>query len=103
MRAIRLALLILLALPALAEAQPEDRQRVPTAPAAADPCAEAFSERGPGPQPAWPGFDPRVPMPRGATSFTGAAPATRDPSRSFPAPPGPTDLTYQDCRRRQGY
>jgi hypothetical protein len=101
MRATTLALLAVLSLPAIAAAQAEDRQRTPTteAAAAADPCASAM-DRSRGPSGAWPGFDPRVPMPAGATSFTGIAPPTRDPSRDNLPAPGATDMTYQDCRRR---
>jgi hypothetical protein len=103
MRAIPLALVALLALPVVAAAQAEDRQRAPTAEAAADPCAASAADRAAGPRPSWPGFDPRLPMPSGATSFTGIAPTMRDPSRDISMPPGPTDVTYQDCRRRVGY
>lgn len=104
MRVPTLALLAVLSLPALAAAQPEDRQRSPTgqaAAAAADPCAAAM-DRSRGPRTGWPGFDPRVPMPPGATSFTGIATATRDPSRENLPAPGSTDLSYEDCRRRIG-
>lgn len=97
---ITLAVLAVLALPMVASAQPEDRQRTPTAEPAADPCANATMDRSRGPRTTWPGFDPRMPMPAGATSFTGIAPPTRDPSREGLPPPGPTDVTYQDCRRR---
>jgi hypothetical protein len=94
-----IVVLALLALPAVASAQPEDRQRTPTAEPATDPCLSAM-DRSRGPRTSWPGFDPRMPMPAGATSFTGMAPAIRDPSREGLQPPGPTDVTYQDCRRR---
>jgi hypothetical protein len=103
MRAPTLALLAVLALPAIAGAQAEDRQRTPTAEAAAaaDPCANSM-ERSRGPRATWPGFDPRLPMPAGATSFTGIAPPARDPSRDNLQAPGPTDMAYQDCRGRTG-
>ena len=102
MRATTLALLGLLTLPAIAAAQPEDRQRAPTAEAsaAADPCASSMDRSGP--RTGWPGFDPRLPMPTGATSFTGILPPTRDPSRENLPAPGSTDMTYQDCRQRMG-
>jgi hypothetical protein len=95
-----LAVLVFLAL--LAAAQPEDRQRTPTAEAPTDPCVSA-TDRARGPRTSWPGFDPRMPMPAGATTFTGIVPPTRDPSREGLQPPGPTDVTYQDCRRRLGH
>jgi hypothetical protein len=103
MRATTLALLAVLLLPAIAAAQAEDRQRAPTAEAAnaADPCATAM-DRSRGPRAGWPGFDARLPMPTGATSFTGIAPATRDPSRENLQAPSPNDLSYEDCRRRMG-
>jgi hypothetical protein len=97
-----LAVLALLVVPVTVAAQAEDRQRTPTAEAAPDPCA-ASTDRARGPRTTWPGFDPRLPMPSGATSFTGIAPPTRDPSREGLQAPGPTDVTYQDCRRRLGY
>ena len=99
MRGTTLAMLAVLALPLVANAQPEDRRRTPTAEPAADPCA-SYLDRGQAPRATWPGFDPRLPMPSGATSFTGVAPTTRDPSREGLQAPGPTDVTYQDCRRR---
>lgn len=103
MRRIALVVLTLFALPTVVSAQPEDRQRAPTGAASPDPCAEVAGDRARGPQPTWPAFDPRVPAPAGATSFTGIAPPAHDPSRNVSMPPGPTDVTYQDCRRRLGY
>ena len=101
MRTATLAVLAVLSLPAIAAAQAEYRPRTPTnepaAAPAADPCATAI-DRSRGPSGAWPGFDPRVPMPAGATSFTGIAPVTRDPSRENLPAPTPTDAMYQECR-----
>ena len=99
--------LITLVAAGVASAQPEDRQRVPTGPGAsapADPCMDApLASRGP--QATWPGFDPRLPAPAGATSFTGVAPMGRDPSRGFPDTAQLPQQAYQaqassDCARR---
>jgi hypothetical protein len=101
MRTLLVALVAALALPALAMAQPEDRQRQPTGGlASVDPCASAGTERSVA-EPRWPGFDPRVPAPAGATPFTGIAPPGRDPSRGWPDPPALPDQAYQACVRRQ--
>ena len=97
MRAV--VLLALLALPSVVLAQAEDRRRSPTAESAsADPCANLSVERPRGPDTTWPGFDPRLTAPAGATSFTGIAPPGRDPSRGFPQLPQP-DLAYENCRK----
>ena len=69
----------------VADAQPEDRRRSISGPV--DPNAVDTS-RDRGPSSAWPGFDPRVPMPRGATSHTGVAPLGRDPSSAWVPGPG---------------
>ena len=97
MRAAVLAIAIL-ALPTVVFAQAEDRRREPTAgsPTSADPCADLSAERMRGPDTTWPGFDPRLPVPAGATSFTGIAPLGRDPSRGFPQVLQP-DQSYS-CR-----
>lgn len=90
--------------PALpADAQPEDRQRAPTAAGSAslDPCADAAQERPPASARVAPGIDPRAPAPAGATSFTGIAPPSRDPSRDR-LPPPTADTAYRDCMRRLG-
>lgn len=104
MRVIAIAVLLLATLtPTLVAAQPEDRRRAPTAEAAnVDPCADAASPRPIVSGSAPPGFDPRVPAPQGATSFTGIAPPSRDPSRQLPLPPPTADVAYEDCRRRLG-
>jgi hypothetical protein len=101
MRRPALFALAILALPAVALAQPEDRLRAPTGGVASvDPCADAaMAERARTPEPTWPGFDPRLPAPAGATSFTGIAPLGRDPSRALPQPSLP-DQAYQACRQR---
>jgi hypothetical protein len=103
MRAAYIALIALAVLGAseIAGAQPEDRKRVPTTSATVDPCADLSADRRGGPSDGWPGIDPRLPAPQGATSFTGIAPPGRDPSRDIPRP-APTDQAYQECRRRMG-
>ena len=99
MRKTALFALAILALPGVAFAQPEDRQRAPTGGlASVDPCANVVAELPRGPQPTWPGFDPRAPAPAGATSFTGIGTLGRDPSRELPRAALP-DQAYQDCRR----
>jgi hypothetical protein len=91
---------------AIAAAQPEDRQREPTASASVDPCARFGFVREQGGT-TWPGFDPRIPVPRGATSFTGVGRPTREIASGLPppvAPTGPlspTDPVYQECLRRR--
>jgi hypothetical protein len=92
--------LITLAAAGIAGAQPEDRERVPTASPSASPCIDANSPQTRGPQPTWPGFDPRLPAPTGATSFTGVAPMGRDPSRGSPDLPLPPHQASDDCVRR---
>lgn len=80
----------------IADAQPEDRRRSVTGPV--DPNAIDTRERGP--SATWPGFNPRVPMPRGATSHTGVAPPSRDPSSAWaPGPGSPADQPYRDAPR----
>jgi hypothetical protein len=105
MRFIAAALIALATLlPALpAAGQAEDRQRAPTGggSASADPCADAAQDRPPVAGNVAPGFDPRVPAPAGATSFTGIAPPSRDPSRDR-LPPPTADTAYRDCTRRLG-
>jgi len=91
-----------LALPALVSAQPEDRRRSPTAApsASVDPCVDGgANDRMRAPSATWPGFDPRAPLPAGATSYTGIAPPGRDPSLGFPQPPQP-GVTAQACTQR---
>jgi hypothetical protein len=105
MRFIAATLIAVAALaPALpADAQPEDRRRAPTAAGSAsfDPCVDAAQERPPISGRVAPGFDPRAPAPAGATSFTGIAPPSRDPSRDR-LPPPTADTAYRDCMRRLG-
>ncbi|MBM4443578.1 MAG: hypothetical protein FJ027_24500, partial [Candidatus Rokubacteria bacterium] len=69
-----------------------------------DPCGpSAATNRGVVAGPVTPGFDPRVPAPQGATSFTGIAPPSRDPSRQVPLPAPNADTAYQqDCVRPAG-
>ena len=103
MRTPVIAALALVLVPSLVFAQPEDRRRSPTAEAAAaDPCADFAQQRPAVPSTSAPGFDPRAPVPQGATTFTGIAPAGRDPSRQLPLPPPAADTAYQDCQRRLG-
>jgi hypothetical protein len=103
MRIAALAALALVLVPSLAFAQPEDRRRSPTAEAATgDPCASAADQRPVVPSASPPGFDPRAPVPAGATPFTGIALPSRDPSRQIPLPPPSADTAYQDCRRQLG-
>ncbi|HYE92677.1 MAG TPA: hypothetical protein VEA38_16725 [Terriglobales bacterium] len=109
MRIATAALLASLVLtPVVAQAQAEDRRRAPTSEAAAaagsasaDPCGpSAAMNRGLVAGPVTPGFDPRMPAPQGATSFTGIAPPSRDPSRQVPLPAPNADVAYQqDCVR----
>src|SRR5438477_12379562 len=94
------ATLATLAVAGIASAQPEDRTRVPTATARAEPCIDRTVPQTRGPQTTWPGFDPSLPAPAGATSFTGIAPMGRDPSRGFPDPPQPPHEAAQDCVQR---
>ena len=92
-----------LAVAAVAGAQPEDRRSVPTGASATDPCANLTGGRVAGPQGVSPGYDPRVPMPSGATSMTGVAPPGRDPLRTeLPAPASTAEQAHQDCLRRTG-
>jgi hypothetical protein len=105
MRTLFVLALAVIAVPAVVAAQPEDRRRAPTAPApttaTADPCADAVAaDRMRGPSAAWPGFDPRAPLPAGATAWTGAAPPGRDPSRGFPQPPQPDQAYQTSCPPR---
>jgi len=80
----------------VAGAQPEDRRRSVTGPV--DPNVTDTRDRGP--SATWPGFDSRVPMPRGATSHTGVAPPGRDPSSTWlPGPSSPGDVPYRDAPR----
>jgi hypothetical protein len=103
MRITMLTAVALVVLPTVAFAQPEDRRRSPTTEAAAaDPCADAAQTRPVVPSATAPGFDPRAPVPQGATPFTGIAPPSRDPSRQVPLPPPSADTAYQDCQRRLG-
>ena len=104
MRTTVIAVLALILGPTLVFAQPEDRRRAPTAEAAAaaDPCAQFGAQRPAAPSASTPGFDPRAPVPQGATTFTGIAPPSRDPSRQLPLPPPSADTAYQDCQRRLG-
>lgn len=98
--ALALTAVVLPALAAPALAQPEDRRRSPTAPSASvETCYDGADDRLRTPSASWPGFDPRVPAPAGATSFTGIAPPGRDPSRGFPEPPQP-NVTAQACTQR---
>jgi hypothetical protein len=102
MRTLVAVALATLALPAFVAAQPEDRQRAPTGAAASasvDPCADAARDYARGPSTTWPGFDPRVPAPAGATSFTGIAPPGRDPNLGFPQPLQP-DPIARACTQR---
>jgi hypothetical protein len=103
MRILVVTLAAVLALPVLAvdaTAQPEDRRRAPTAGSTSvDPCAEVSGDRGRGPDSGWPGFDPRLPAPAGATSFTGVAPPGRDPSRTLQ--PLQPDQSAVRCPPRQ--
>jgi hypothetical protein len=100
MRIVLALAMFTLALPALSVAQPEDRRRTPTGgPATVEQCPDIGSERLRASQGTWPGFDPRLPAPSGATSFTGIAPPSRDPSRGFPQPPQP-DQAYDPCPPR---
>jgi len=92
MRTLAAVVLLGVALPAIATAQPEDRRRAPTGggTVTADPCAvDAAGERMRAPSTASPAYDPRVPMPAGATSFTGVAPPGIDPSRNGLQAPQP--------------
>lgn len=97
----RIALVALVTVAALgaahvAAAQPEDRRRSITGPV--DPNVTDTRDRGP--SATWPGFDPRVPMPRGATSYTGVAPPSRDSSSAWlPGPGSSADQPYRDAPR----
>ncbi len=100
MRTLVLALAVL-AVPTVVLAQPEDRRVAPTAPSStSDPCANVIADRPRGPETTWPGFDPRVPAPPGATSFTGIAPPGRDLSRTLGEQPQLPDQAYDACRGR---
>jgi hypothetical protein len=100
MRIVLALAMLTLALPALSFAQPEDRRRTPTGgPATTEQCSDVASERLRAAQGTAPGFDPRLPAPAGATSFTGIAPPARDPSRGFPQPLHP-DQAYDPCPPR---
>ena len=81
----------------VADAQPEDRRRSVTGPV--DPnVVDSTQDRGP--STTWPGYNSRIPMPRGATSHTGVAPPSRDPSSAwFQSPGSPADLPYRDAPR----
>jgi hypothetical protein len=95
MRLVLPALLVIAAVGAahVADAQPEDRRRTITGPV--DPNV-VEDPRDRGPSATWPGYNPRIPMPRGATSHTGVAPPARDPSwSSLPAAGSPADLPYR--------
>jgi hypothetical protein len=95
MRLILPALLVVSAVGAahVADAQPEDRRRTISGPV--DPNV-VDDTRDRAPSTTWPGYNPRIPMPRGATSHTGVAPAVRDPSSSALSPgAAPADLPYR--------
>ena len=86
-------------------AQPEYRSVEPTGGAASpDPCAAAGLDR-PRTASTPPGFDARLPVPRGATSFTGVGSVVSGtPATAAPAPTGPTTPTgqlEQECARRR--
>jgi hypothetical protein len=94
MRLVPVTLVIVAAVGAaqVAAAQPEDRRQSVTGPV--DPNVTDTRDRGP--SSTWPGFDSRVPMPRGATSHTGVAPPGRDPSSNWlPGPSVPGDVPYR--------
>ena len=84
-------------------AQAEYRGGDPTTPSTAEACARlGLAQERTASTP--PGFDARLPAPRGATSFTGVGLPGRGVTVVTPAPPGvtaPTDQAYQDCLRRR--